>query len=371
MKKFILKVENGDPAAAVAGFMHGLLEQGIADALFVQQNIPGGAAVHTLVKDPASLTDVNPLAPVSLQNAARLVSDLSIRDLDEKVGVVLRSCEVRALVELVKLNQAKLDNLIIIGVDCLGTFKPTHYRQLVKDGKIDLVGWLGKAANGETVVDGVDVRRACQICDHITTEHSVIHIGWVGMDANSELLIEADEQYAEQVKNIGLAEAGEQDKRNTAIDKLLETRRADKEKSLAEYSERFNTMDKLMDELTACLKCANCRQACPICFCRECVFDSPVFNHDANKYLKWADRKGRIEMPTDTVLFHLTRANHMGSSCVNCGQCEAACPSDIPVGMMFQVMSKKVQDLFDYVPGRDVEEPLPLTTYKEDELEPR
>ena len=43
----------------------------------------------------------------------------------EKLGVVLRSCEIRALVELVKFQQAKLDNALIIGVDCLGTYKVT------------------------------------------------------------------------------------------------------------------------------------------------------------------------------------------------------------------------------------------------------
>ncbi|MEG6616026.1 Coenzyme F420 hydrogenase/dehydrogenase, beta subunit C-terminal domain [Peptococcaceae bacterium 1198_IL3148] len=371
MKNFILKVENKDPVAAVAGFMKGLLTQGVVEALFVQQIARGGATVHALVKNPEALADSNPLAPISLQNAARLVADFSNRELDQKVGVVLRSCEVRALIELTKLKQANLDNLVIIGIDCLGTFNPSDYSQLVKSGKLNPSEWAISAVAGDTVIDGVNVRPACQICDHITAEHGTIHIGWVGMDAANELLIEVDDQYAAQINSIGLTEVGEKSERNAVIKKLLDDRSAAKDKALAEYNERFSSMDNLMTELATCLKCGNCRQACPICFCRECVFLSPTFNHDASKYLTWATRKGKIEMPTDTVLFHLTRANHMGSSCVNCGQCEAACPSNIPVSAMFQVMSKKVQDLFEYVPGRDIDEPLPLTTYKEVELEPR
>jgi hypothetical protein len=41
----------------------------------------------------------------------------------EERRVVLRSREIRALIELVKLQQANLDNLTIIGVDCLGTYE--------------------------------------------------------------------------------------------------------------------------------------------------------------------------------------------------------------------------------------------------------
>ncbi|WP_031515013.1 Coenzyme F420 hydrogenase/dehydrogenase, beta subunit C-terminal domain [Desulfofalx alkaliphila] len=371
MKKFILKVENNNPPAAVAGFMKNLLAQGVVEALMLQQNVKGGVAVQTLVRDPQSVDDANPLAPISLQNAARLVADLTYRGLQQKVGVVLRSCEVRALVELVKLQQANMDNLVIIGVDCLGTFDPGQYRELIKAGKLNAAEWLAKAANGQTAVDNIDVRLSCRICNHVTAEHADLHIGWVGMDVNSGLLVEVDDGLADQVGGLGLSDAGDQAKRNEAVQKLIEARTETRNNLLAEYSERFNSMDKLMDELSACIKCSNCRQSCPICFCRECVFLSPIFQYDAEKYLQWAERKGRIEMPTDTVLFHLTRVNHMGASCVGCGQCESACPSNIPVGLMFQVLGSKIQDIFEYVPGRDLEEALPLSTYKEVELEPR
>jgi formate dehydrogenase subunit beta len=73
-------------------------------------------------------------------------------------------------------------------------------------------------------------------------------------------------------------------------------------------------------------------------------------------------------MPTDTLLFHLTRLNHMVSSCVGCGLCQEACPNDVPVFSIFRTVGDKVQKVFDYVPGRSLEEVLPLATFKEDEL---
>jgi formate dehydrogenase subunit beta len=67
------------------------------------------------------------------------------------------------------------------------------------------------------------------------------------------------------------------------------------------------------------------------------------------------------------MLFHLTRLNHMVLSCVGCGMCTSGCPAELPVGLVFRAIGQQVQAEFDYVPGRDVEESLPLVTFHEDE----
>jgi formate dehydrogenase subunit beta len=38
---------------------------------------------------------------------------------------------------------------------------------------------------------------------------------------------------------------------------------------------------------------------------------------------------------------------------------------------LFRTIGLNVQRIFDYVPGRSLEEEPPLTTFREDELEPR
>ena len=81
----------------------------------------------------------------------------------------------------------------------------------------------------------------------------------------------------------------------------------------------------------------------------------------------WARQKGAYRLPADTTLFHLTRLNHMDLSCVGCGMCTQACPAELPVGQVFRAIGDKVQATFEYLPGRDVSEPLPLVTFKEDE----
>jgi formate dehydrogenase subunit beta len=106
---------------------------------------------------------------------------------------------------------------------------------------------------------------------------------------------------------------------------------------------------------------------CPICYCKTCLFRSQVFDHEPMQYANWARRKGAYRMPADTTLFHLTRLNHMVLSCVGCGMCTSDCPADLPVGTVFRAIGQETDAVFDYEPGRDVEEPLPLITFEEDE----
>ncbi len=73
-------------------------------------------------------------------------------------------------------------------------------------------------------------------------------------------------------------------------------------------------------------------------------------------------------MPPDKLLFHLTRMSHVATSCAACGQCEAACPSGIPLGQIYQKISAAAQKALEYEAGRSLDEELPLTTFREDEL---
>ncbi|MGB5932546.1 MAG: 4Fe-4S dicluster domain-containing protein [Anaerolineae bacterium] len=364
VQKF-LEVKEGDTLATLRSFLQRLLEKEIVEALLVPLEAPSGDTVMpALVKEPAHLEKANPLAPVMPVNAARLVSSLTIGKPREKIGALLRSCEIRALIELVKLQQAHLENLMIIGIDCLGTYEVTDYAKLISEDRSPTMELVRGAKEGAlSPHEGYQFRSACRICEYPIPQNAALTIGLLGVDGKM-ILIEAQEELAERLELI----EGEAASREEAIKKLVEARIEERDRLFAQFRERVVDIPGLLAQFSTCIRCHNCTVACPICYCKECLFRTSTFEHESGRYLRWAQRKGAIQMPTDTLLFQLTRLNHMVTSCVGCGMCESACPSDIPLTTIFRAVGQEVQAMFDYLPGRSLEDELPLATFKEDEL---
>lgn len=365
MKNYKLETKNNDYLETISDFFKKLLNKKIVDLLMVPQELPTKkCVVQTLISEPSKITNANPFAPVLLGNSASLVSDLTFRSQDAKVGVVLRPCEIRAVVELVKLKQIKNENLFIISVDCPGTFEVEDYEVIA-----------AKLGGSEKVVEEhlknaikeFEVRHACKACEYPRYHIYDINIGHLGLDIKKEIFLQIEDEKIAKVLDLDSSEA--EDTTINKIEDLKAKRIKFKETLFKDLKEKTKDLLGLLDVLSTCKKCYNCQRACPICYCRECIFCSQTFEYELRNYIRWVNRKGTVKMPSDTLLFHITRLNHMVVSCVSCGQCTSACPSNLPVADIFNMIGRKVQEIFDYVPGRNYDEELPQATFKENELE--
>ena len=350
----------------IQGLLRSLLEQGIVDALLVPMTLPAGNTTPMLVTDAAALERADPLAPVLPINAARAASQLTMTGHKEKLGLVLRACEIRALVELVKFQQAELENALIIGVDCLGTYQVIDYQGA--DSKQAVVdGLLGGAVTGDLKPhEGLAFRAACQICEQPLPqgEHVALTVGLLGVE-RGKLYLQARDDVASALALEGNgAPAG----RKAAAEKLVAARVEARDAAFAGFRERVHSMEGLLQEFSTCIRCHNCMINCPICYCRECIFRTPTFEHESQLFFQWAERKGTVRLLPDTLLFHLTRLNHMVTSCVGCGLCTDVCPVEIPVSTVFQAVGENAQAIFEYHPGRSLEEAAPVQEFREDEL---
>lgn len=364
-KNAILPVPNGQLRPAINTLLHNLLlKKAVAAILVPLTHDFGRTVVPSLVSEPSYLDKADVLAPVLPVNSARLVSAMTrLAPVTRRTAVVLKPCELRAVVELVKLKQVSLDNLVLIGVDCFGAYPVKDYAQLAAASTSqDLVTALAQGKEDSRL------RTACQICEYPVPLTSDLTIGLVGMDLARGLLLQANSQLGEDlVTGLGLSnEVANQ--RDTAVSQLLSQRQKKRQEFFDRTSKEVAGWEQLLAFFAPCVNCHNCMTACPMCYCQECFFDSATFDLEGDRYLGLAENRGAIRMPTDTLLFHLTRMTHMVVSCVGCGCCEEACPNGIPLLKIFQMVGNRVQRLFDYIPGRSLADELPLATFREDEL---
>ncbi len=373
----MLLLEEGDARTAARALLRRLLETGVVDALLVPARTPeGGMVAPALVADAGRLEGADPWAPVALVNSARLVCSLSVRDPGRRVGVVLRPCEIRALVELVKLKQATLEPLLILGTDCLGTYTPADYGRLVQEsGADDLTAPLLRAApSGQLApADGYCYRRACEICEFPSPHYADVTLGVIGLEGEGQILIQAGTARGEEA----LARAGvagveaATGARQRVLARLVGERTRVRDEAFARFRKSAAGGKGLFSLLASCIGCHNCSTACPVCYCKECLFRSSSLEYAPAQYLQVASRRGALRMPRDVATYHLTRLNHMVTSCVGCGHCEQACPSGIALTTLFRSVAQRTQALFGYEAGRSVGDELPQSTFREDELEPR
>ncbi|MGQ9582225.1 MAG: 4Fe-4S dicluster domain-containing protein [Thermoplasmatota archaeon] len=367
-----IDVRGGEFNAALAEALGALLDRGVVGALLIPQEASHGAAVHqTLVRSRAGLRRPRPLSLMMAANAARFLQELSEAEPETKVGAVLRPCELRAAVELAKLNQVNRESFLLIGLDCIGTMRTRAYER-------EAAGARAGAGDPtkELMKRGPEaLREVCRACDRFwpiegTADLVAAHIG---SELSRELFIEAQTERGREalsaLEAAGYRAAQVPASRAAEIERRRSRAAELRKKWLEEGRARFGSLEGILSTLSACIRCYNCRDACPICYCKECIFDAELLKPSPGQTLRRAGRRGVLKMPQETLLFHITRLNHMVSSCVGCGMCEEACPNELPVALVFSAIGESVQKIFDYVPGRDPGEPLPLATFKEKELE--
>jgi formate dehydrogenase subunit beta len=367
-----IDVNHQDLLAAYEAFFGAVLKLDEVTAVLVPRRLKAkNMVMPTLVSDPQALAGIDPLAPAFPLNAAKIVSRLSRKPAGGTTVAMLRPCEIRAFVELVKLHQGSTEELILISTDCLGAFTNSDYFRFVGDDPaVSTLRFVRSVLEeGRVNVDGVDLASACRACEYPVALGADINMALFGVDTQHQLLIEPlTEKGQAFVERLALPSAPEPGGRAAAIEKLLAERRQFRDHMFEQTRAATDSLEKLGAYLAHCVNCYNCRVACPVCYCRECVFVTDVFEHDPSQYLGWAVRKGAVKMPTDTVFYHLTRLAHMSTACVGCGQCSNACPNGIDVMELFRTVARRTQESFGYAAGCSWEEKPPLSEFRENEF---
>jgi len=110
------------------------------------------------------------------------------------------------------------------------------------------------------------------------------------------------------------------------------------------------------ERLSACIKCYAYRAACPMCYCQRCFVE--------RTRPAWVDPSSH---PRGNLAYHMFRAFHLAGRCISCGECERACPVDIPLMTFNRRLAQVIKDRFIYEAGNDAEAAPPLTAFAMDD----
>jgi ferredoxin len=129
-------------------------------------------------------------------------------------------------------------------------------------------------------------------------------------------------------------------------------------KELAEF-ERLSLKERKkfwLEQAKRCIRCYACREICPFCYCKECITDG-------NKP-QWIDRSPK---PVNNLIWLAIRALHLAGRCVECGECERACPVEIPLMLLNIKLVEVIREKFGYEAGQDLEARPPLADFRVDD----
>lgn len=372
--EFTLQTSGLSAEAAIGRMATDMLSAGAVEGVLMQQYDSSATAVYaTFVKDAQRLTSPAPLAPYLNGNSGAQAATASAGKGGGRIAVFLRPCEARALVELSKLNQAVRDSVLLVTTDCPGTLSLADYKAFRQDHPetADCVSAFYEHFGAGKRPANPPVRKCCSTCQSLAHPNSDVRILLVGAGDGEIIVQAATEAGTEALKAIDIPSADPPPIDQAIRQQFADAQRQQLEALDAAWADEIKTIDDFLALLRHCRRCYNCRAECPICYCRECVFQTDALAVEPDTLSQRAGRLGAIKMPPDTLMFHLTRMNHLAASCISCGQCTEACPQSIDIARAFSAAGRQVQKIFDYVPGNDPADELPLTVFREDELEPR
>jgi len=301
------------------------------------------------------IENISPFHPVMKINGAKIHSSITKEnDNDSKILFLMKPCEIRACVELKKLNQIDLDNSFLISYICPGCFE-------FKDGNSfeNTDELVNNFVNGN--LDD-NIRDVCKSCVNFDGKGSDVVINlfnnsFVALTGKGEDLLKSLKiDFENQIKE------------SDNLNKIRKLREKNNGSLIKEFKKFFKAEEKIIEYFDKCIGCHACSHACPICYCRQCYFESDTFKYYPDSIKRKIDYKNALRLPFDRVMFHIGRVTHMATSCVSCGMCEDVCPVNIKVSQFFKYMGNNIQNTFNYVPGVNREEQLPLLTFKENEF---
>ncbi|SMC39568.1 4Fe-4S dicluster domain-containing protein [Oscillospiraceae bacterium] len=250
--------------------------------------------------------------------------------LEGKTAVCLKPCDTYSFNQLIREHRVVRENAYIIGVGCRGKLDI----EKIKKGNKGITSISGTELDGsddikiETIYGDKNISYKdalldrCHVCKG--KDHMIFDEVW------GESKDTADQERFAEVEKI--------------------------EAMTPEEKFAF-----FRNELSKCIRCNACRNVCPACSCRKCIFDNTKFD---------AQQKANV-VSFEERMFHIIRAFHVAGRCTDCGECSRVCPEGIPLHLFNRKFIKDIDKFYgEFQAGKDPEAQSPLTDFTFEDIEP-
>ena len=249
-----------------------------------------------------------------------------------KVLVFLKPCDTYSFNQLLSEHRVDREKAYIIGVGCKGKLDIEKIRSMGIRGI--------RNVEGASLEDAADTLKFETSAGEKTCAYADAMLGRCHVCKGKEHQI-----YDEQ---IGESKDTKDQERFTEVERI----------EAMSPQERFAYFQS---ELSKCIRCNACRNVCPACSCRKCVFDSNKFD---------SSQKANVDS-FEEKMFHIIRAFHVAGRCTDCGECSRVCPQGIPLHLFNRKFIKDIDEFYGtYQAGEAVVERSPLTSYTFEDAEP-
>ncbi|MCR5528855.1 MAG: 4Fe-4S dicluster domain-containing protein [Saccharofermentans sp.] len=250
--------------------------------------------------------------------------------LEGKTAVCLKPCDTYSFNQLIREHRVNRENAYIIGVGCRGKLDI----EKIKKGNKGITSISGTELDGsddikiETIYGDKNISYTdalldrCHVCKG--KDHMIFDEVW------GESKDTADQERFAEIEKI----------------------------EAMSPEEKF---EFFRNELSKCIRCNACRNVCPACSCRKCIFDNTKFD---------AQQKANV-VSFEERMFHIIRAFHVAGRCTDCGECSRVCPEGIPLHLFNRKFIKDIDKFYgEFQAGKDPEAQSPLTDFTFEDIEP-